>query len=83
MTQGSTLATDGQDGAPMPTASNAPTPVEFAERCKEIAADLTGHEMHKAFDLLSNETLCSLGYSEGVEIFRAGVRDYHSMDLFA
>lgn len=70
--------THGVAGAPMPTAwSEVISPAQFAAGCAWITATMQGHRAHVAFDLLSNLTLASLGYSEGVAVFEIGVKDWH------
>lgn len=54
-----------------------PAPAMFAERCREIARTLRGHEAHRALDLLTNEVLTVLGYGEGIQIFEAAVATWH------
>lgn len=54
------------------------SPAEFAEQCRQIVTSFAGHEMHREFDEATNALLCSLGYSEGCEIFIAAVAPLHS-----
>lgn len=54
------------------------TPAGFARHCREIVANLRGHEAHRALDAASNEVLRSLGYGDGIDIFEQGVRGWHS-----
>ncbi len=71
-------ATRGEADAPMPTAwSEVISPAQFASGCAWITATMQGHRAHVAFDLLSNLTLASLGYGDGVATFEAGVKDWH------
>ncbi len=71
----------GADAVVMRIGSNEViSPQEFKQRCERIVQQHSGHEMHRQFDILSNLTLCSLGYSEGVDVFRDSVRDFHSGD---
>jgi len=48
------------------------SPTEFKERLKEIESTMRGDEeaAHSAMDDLMCEALESLGYGEGVEVFR-------------
>ena len=67
-----------QAASDMPTASRqAISPTAFAARCSAIVSQHSGHQAHRLLDLLVTETLSSLGYSEGMAIFLAHVRDYH------
>jgi hypothetical protein len=78
MTQHSTLATDGQDGAPMPTVWNAVmTPEAFALACGYIVQTEKGHEAHRQLDQLVTCLLSSLGYGKGMAVFLAHVGSYH------
>jgi hypothetical protein len=54
---------------------------DFAARCSEIVSQHSGHQAHRQLDLLVTETLCSLGYSEGMAIFLAHVSDYHPEEV--
>ena len=72
------LETHGEAAEPMLTAwSEAISPAQFAAGCRWIMATLKNERAHIAFDLLSNLTLVSLGYSEGVAVFDAGVSGWH------
>jgi len=76
------LATNGEAAAPMPTAwSAAISPTQFAAGCSWIMANKHGEAAHMAFDLWSNLTLSSLGYSEGVAMFLDGVKCWHEQRL--
>ena len=78
MTQHSTLATDGQDGGPTPTAwKPVMNPEAFALACGFIVATESGHEAHRQLDQLVTSLLSSLGYGEGMRIFLAAVGPYH------
>ncbi len=57
------------------------TPQQFSENCAEIVKNLSGHEAHRALDLLTNQVLSMLGYSEGIDIFEAAVREWHKAGL--
>lgn len=75
-------ATHGEADAPMPTAwSEAISPAQFAAGCRWIMATLENERAHIAFDLLSNLTLASLGYSEGVAVFDSGVKGWHEQRI--
>lgn len=65
---------NGRDAEPMPTVLSTQ---DFAERCREIVATMSGHVAHRELDLLTNQVLSSLGYSEGIAIFEAAVREWH------
>jgi hypothetical protein len=54
------------------------TPKAFADECRKIVSTLDDHDAHRALDILTNRLLNSLGYGEGVEIFEAAVRKWHS-----
>jgi len=54
------------------------TPQQFADRCREIARTMRGHEAHRALDLLTNDVLRELGYGEGIEIFETAVAHWHA-----
>ena len=58
--------------------SVACSPLQFAALCQKIATEPDKETRHRLFDQASNELLCSLGFSEGVEIFRASVASYHT-----
>lgn len=78
----SCAATHGADVSPMPTDwSAAISPAQFAAGCAWITSTMTGERAHIAFDLWSNLTLASLGFSEGVAIFEAGVKGWHEQRL--
>ena len=78
MTQPLTSATDGQDGAHMPTAWSAVmTPDAFAAACAYIVQTEEGHEAHRQLDQIVTSLLSSLGYSEGMRVFLAAVQPYH------
>lgn len=71
----------GADDAPTPTLSNAIlTPTQFAEECRRIVADLSGHAAHCELDATVTRLLSNLGYSEGMAVFSAGVRGAHGSD---
>ena len=71
-------ATPGAADALTPTGwSEAISPAQFAAGCCWITATMTGERAHIAFDLWSNLALASLGYSEGVAVFEAGVKGWH------
>lgn len=57
------------------------TPDQFSDECRRIVADHQGHEAHRKLDLLTNDVLSSLGYSEGIAIFEAAVRDWHQQGI--
>lgn len=72
------LATPGEAASLMPTVwSEAISPAQFAAGCCWITATMSGQRAHIAFDLWSNLTLASLGYSEGVAVFEEGVKGWH------
>lgn len=50
---------------------------ESLQRCEQIERLQDESEIHRQFDLLSNEVLCSLGYSELVRRFLARVAEFH------
>lgn len=78
MTQHLTLATDGQDGARMPTAlRGVMAPEAFALACGYIVQTEEGHEAHRQLDQLVTSLLSSLGYGEGMAIFLVAVQPYH------
>lgn len=56
------------------------TPTEFADRCRQIVATLTGDPAHRALDALVTELLTSKGYGEGMRIFVDGVAAAHNAD---
>lgn len=66
-----------------PTASKPRSAAEFAELCRSIAKQPDTEARHRLFDQASNDLLCSLGFSEGVEIFRASVAAYHTNPMGA
>lgn len=70
-------ATNGAGVEPMPTAWNAES---FVTECRRIVTEMQGHEAHRALDLLTNEVLCSLGFSDGIAIFEATVASWHKVD---
>lgn len=53
----------------------------FTRRCREIRRTMSGHPAHQALDLLTNDVLRSWGFGEGVDIFEAGVREWHAAAL--
>lgn len=57
--------------------SAAISPAQFAAGCAWITTTMQGHRAHVAFDLWSNLTLASRGYSEGVATFEKGVAEWH------
>lgn len=57
--------------------SGAPCPKRFADDCRQIVQQHSGHKAHRQLDLLTNEILTSLGYGEGIAIFEAAVCDWH------
>jgi len=65
---------DGQAAAPTPIGWSAEM---FADHCRAIVRDMSGHAAHRALDLLTNDVLRSLGFGEGIDIFEAAVRDWH------
>jgi hypothetical protein len=56
------------------------TEAEFEARADAIAAGKTGHEAHRAFDLLNNELLMSLGggYARGCRKWLAAIEGDHA-----
>lgn len=56
------------------------SPDEFAERCRAIVAESSGHDAHRKLDELTNEVMSDLGYAEGIEIFKTGVAATHTGD---
>jgi hypothetical protein len=78
MTQHSILATDGLDGGPTLTASNAVMdPAAFAAACAYIVQTEEGHEAHRQLDQIVTSLLSSLGYGDGMAVFLAAVQPYH------
>ena len=78
MTRSSTSGTDGQGEGPILTGSNvAISPGEFASACEEIVRRHGGDEAHRRLDHLVTRLLCSLGYSEGMQIFLTAVTSAH------
>lgn len=70
---------NGQAGSPTLTGlKQPPTPAAAAAQSRELTKQLTGNELHKAFDQMSNQLLCSLGYSEFVDAFVAATEGYHT-----
>ena len=68
----------GKGVAATPTGSNAAFgPDEFAQRCQQIVQQHEGHTAHRMLDNLVTDLLSSLGYSEGMAIFIAHVRQFH------
>lgn len=53
------------------------SPVEFADRCRDIVAKQSGHEAHRSLDLLTNDILREQGFGEGIAIFEAAVANWH------
>ena len=68
-------ATNGADAGPMPTAWSAES---FAAVCRRIVSEMRGHAAHRELDLLTNQVLSRLGYSEGIAIFEAAVARWHA-----
>lgn len=68
---------NGAAAIAMPTASKE-SQAAFAALARQIAKEPDTDLRHRMFDQLSNIVLCSSGLSEGVEIFRDSVRDYHT-----
>jgi hypothetical protein len=54
-----------------------PTPAEAKALAERLLSNLSGNELHKAFDQASNAILSSLGYSDFVDAFVRAVNDYH------
>lgn len=50
---------------------------EFARLAREIVTMTSGHEAHRALDILTNDVLRGLGYGEGIDIFEAAVSHWH------
>lgn len=61
-----------------PTDSSAAISLrESLDRCERIERLQDVGEIHRQFDALSNDVLCSLGYSELVRRFLARVAEFH------
>jgi len=73
----STWLSDLAGAIVMPTVSNE-SRAAFATLARRIAQEPDEDTRHRMFDQLSNIVLCNSGLSEGVEIFCASVREYHS-----
>jgi hypothetical protein len=54
------------------------SPDAFALRAREIVRTLSGHEAHRALDILTNDVLRALGYGEGIDIFEGAVAHWHA-----
>lgn len=66
------------DGHMLTTSKTCPiTPAEAKALAEQLTSNLSGNELHKAFDQASNNLLCSLGYSEFVEAFKKATENYH------
>jgi len=79
-TNSTTLSTRLRDMAgaiAMPTASNE-SRAAFADLAWLISQVPDEDAKHRMFDQLSNIVLCNSGLSEGVDVFCASVREYHS-----
>jgi hypothetical protein len=53
------------------------SPEDFAARAHAIVALSSGHEAHRALDILTNEVLRGLGYGAGIDIFETAVAHWH------
>lgn len=53
------------------------TPEQAASMARTMTKDLSGSELHKAFDRASNEILRSLGFGDFVDQFMSAVAGYH------
>jgi hypothetical protein len=58
--------------------NRAISPSEAARLAAQIICDTPAETLHAAFDRLSNEILCSLGYSDFVAAFKASIGDDHA-----
>ena len=56
------------------------TPSRFADRCREIVENESGHQAHRSLDLLTNDVLRHLGFDEGINIFEQRVANWHQAD---
>ena len=74
MTVHSTSGIVGRDVEPTLTPLSAE---EFAQRCQELCAHHSGHQLHLELDRLTTELLCSLGYGDGMRIFLTHAMPYH------
>lgn len=70
----STSEIGGLGEGPMPTPLSA---ADFAEACRNLVQQHSGHELHRKIDLLVTEQMRSLGFGEGMEIFMAHAIPYH------
>lgn len=77
MMPGSTLATGGRAGEPMPTPLSAD---EFAAACRDLVQKYSDHELHRQIDLLVTQQMHSLGFGEGMQIFLAHAIPYHKSE---
>ena len=80
---GSTTPFSPQEGGAAaiatPTGSSAVISLrESLDRCAQIERLQDVCEIHRQFDALSNDVLCSLGYSELVHRFLARVAEFHT-----
>src|SRR5690606_18432354 len=57
------------------------SPQAFKQRCEAIVQQHSGHQAHRMLDQLVTETLCSLGYSEGMATFVTATRGWHRQVL--
>lgn len=49
----------------------------YNRRAREIRETMSGHQAHRAFDLLTNQVLRAWGFGAGVDLFEEGVREWH------
>ncbi len=54
------------------------SPEDFAQRARAIIESSSGHDAHRALDILTNEVLRSLGYGAGIDIFESAVAHWHA-----